>query len=135
MSENKTKPTEESVEAFIHNIESPKRRSDSVAMLQIMREVTGAEPVMWGNIVGFGKNHYKYESGREGDIMAVGFAPRKAALTLYGVLYYEQNVDRIADLGGVTTGKGCIYIKDLSAVNEPVLRELIAASYKLNNNA
>ena len=135
MSENKTKPTEESVDAFIHNIEPPKRRSDSAAMLDIMREVTGVEPVMWGNIVGFGKYHYKYESGREGDTMAVGFAPRKAALTLYGVLYYEQNADRIADLGNVTTGKGCIYIKDLDDVNEPVLRELIAAAYEQNNNA
>lgn len=104
-------------------------------MLKIMRQATGVEPLMWGTMVGFGMHHYKYESGREGDTFAVGFAPRKAALVLYGVLYYEQNADRMTDLGPVTTGKSCIYIKDLGKLNLPLMIQLITRSFAQNNNA
>ena len=135
MAENKTQPTNESVDEFLGKIDNNKRREDSIALVELMHEVTGVKPVLWGNIVGFGKYHYKYASGREGDIMAVGFAPRKQALTIYGVLYYEQNADRMADLGDVQTSKGCIYIKDLNKINMPILRELVAAAYKQNNNS
>jgi hypothetical protein len=91
---------------------------------------------MWGpGIVGFGKQHYKYESGREGDIMAVGFAPRKAALVLYGVIYYEHNREQLEKLGAVTAGKGCLYIKDLDKIDKHTLEKMISDAFVQNNNA
>jgi len=86
MAENKTQPTDVSVEEFLAAVEHPTRRADGVELLEMMREATGHEAVMWGpTIVGFGSYHYKYQTGREGDAPAVGFSPRKANLVLYGV--------------------------------------------------
>jgi len=84
---------------------------------------------MWGpSIVGFGVNHYKYESGREGSICKIGFSPRKAALTLYG-MGIERNAGVVTRLGKHSTGKGCLYIKKLTDVDAGVLDELIAAAW------
>jgi len=94
-----------------------------------MREVTGCEPKMWGpSIVGFGRYHYKYESGREGDWPLTGFSPRKQALTVYimaGFRRYEELLDR---LGKHKTGKSCLYLKRLEDVDLEVLRELVHES-------
>ena len=97
--------------------------------LDIMMEVTGEKPKMWGpSIVGFGSYHYVYASGREGDWPLTGFSPRKQALTLYimaGFGHYDELMSR---LGKHKTGKSCLYVKRLSDIDESVLRELIAAS-------
>ncbi|MDQ3332553.1 MAG: DUF1801 domain-containing protein, partial [Planctomycetota bacterium] len=84
MAENQTQETDASVEAFLESVEHPGRRADSNVLLDLMRRVTGAPPKMWGPaIIGFGKYHYRYDSGREGDMLRVGFSPRKANLALY----------------------------------------------------
>src|SRR5690348_13672933 len=118
------------VQDFIDRIADETMRSDSRALLKIMQEETGETPYMYGpSIVGFGTHHYKYESGREGDTVVVGFSPRKQALTLYGVIFYDQGAGRLAKLGKHTTGKGCLYIKKLADVDEATLREMIHAAY------
>jgi len=71
------------VRAYVGGISSPKRRSDAEMMVDLLRRATGEELRMWGTIVGFGRYHYKYASGREGDSAAAGFAARKAATTLH----------------------------------------------------
>ncbi|MFT4048691.1 MAG: DUF1801 domain-containing protein [Solirubrobacterales bacterium] len=102
-----------------------KRREDALALCSILEAATGVEPVMWGSsIVGFGTLHYKYPSGREGDTPVVGFSPRKAALTIYGLKSYENNAEAVERLGPVTTGKGCVYIKDLAAIDREMLGQL-----------
>ena len=129
MSEPKTIPTDQSVEAFLDGVEHEKKREDSYAILQLMREVTGEDPVMWGDsIVGFGSYHYKYASGREGDWMLTGFSPRKQNLTLYimdGFDEYDALLDR---LGKHKTGKSCLYINKLDDVDHDTLRELVKQS-------
>jgi Domain of unknown function (DU1801) len=131
MAELKTKPTDESVEAFLEGIGDQQRRDDCRAVLRIMKQATRAEPRMWGpSIVGFGDYHYKYASGREADWFLTGFSPRKQALTLYimaGFSRYDELMDR---LGKHKTGKSCLYIKRLSDVDPKVLKELITASVK-----
>ncbi|MDQ1622024.1 MAG: hypothetical protein QOH19_442 [Actinomycetota bacterium] len=88
MAENRTQATGASVEEFLAAVEQPVRRRDGLRLLALMSEITGDEPEMWGpTIVGFGRYHYKYDSGREGDAAAVGFSPRKARLSLYGLTY------------------------------------------------
>jgi predicted GIY-YIG superfamily endonuclease len=84
---------------------------------------------MWGSIVGFGEYHYKYESGREGDSAAAGFAARKAATTVYAVDGIGAHTDLLERLGPHTTGVGCIYIKDLTKVDLAVLEAIISQSY------
>ena len=126
MPENKTKATTSNVGAFIDALTDPTRRSDAKELIQLMQRASGEQPKLWGpSIVGFGTYHYRYESGREGDMPLIGFSPRKAAIVLYSLLGHIQSETLLAKLGKHTTGKGCLYIKKLADVNKPVLETLI----------
>lgn len=125
MSEPKTRPTDASVEAFLDAATPAQRREDGFTLLEIMREITGEQPVMWGpSIVGFGSQPLVYASGREVDWPVVAFSPRKASL----VLYIDHDPDLLARLGKHKLGKGCLYVTKLADVDEAVLREMIARS-------
>ncbi len=115
--------------AFIEGVEHPKRRRDAETLLDLFRRATGQQPHLWKTIVGYGQYHYEYASGRKGDAPAAGFSPRKAATTIYlsdGVGEYE---DQLSKLGPHTTGVGCLYVKDLEAVDLDVLEEIVRSSY------
>lgn len=129
MAENKTKPTSLSVPAFIDAIADPTRRADAKALVGVMQSATGEKPRMWGSsIIGFGSSHYRYESGREGDMPLIGFSPRKAATVLYNVIGSDDSEALLPKLGKHTIGKGCLYIKKLADVNQQVLENMIAKS-------
>ena len=117
------------VRDFIAKVEPERRRRDAETLLELFSRVTEAEPKLWGTIVGFGSYHYKYESGREGDTAAVSFAPRKAASTVYLVDGVGAHTEELARLGPHTTGVGCLYLKDVSAVDLDVLAEIVGSSY------
>ena len=132
MAELKTKETTASVSEFIDKIADLQRREDCRAVADIMRDVTGEEPKMWGSsIVGFGSYHYKYASGREGDWMITGFSPRKGDLTLYIMGGFDSFSDLMKDLGKYKTGKSCLYIKKLADIDIGVLRKLVKKSVNL----
>lgn len=129
MAELKTKPNEASVEAFIEEIENEKKRQEARFILELMQQVTGHAPQMWGDsIIGFGSYHYKYASGREGDWFLTGFSPRKQNLTLYIMAGFEQYNALLEKLGRHTVGKSCLYIKNIEDINPDVLRELVRLS-------
>ncbi len=129
MSELKTKLNDASVQDFLNSVEDEKKRKDSFKILQLMQEITGDEPKMWGNsIVGFGSYHYKYASGKEGDWFLTGFSPRKQSLTLYIMSGFEKYDELLATLGKHSTGKSCLYVKKTEDVDMQVLRELIELS-------
>ena len=131
MAELKTQRNDDSVDDFIAGIENDRKREDAKTLLGMMERVTGEEPHMWGpSIIGFGDQHYKYESGREGDWFKIGFSPRKQNLTLYITDYIPDDDPLMAKLGKYTTGKVCIYIKRLDDVDTDVLEELIDRSVK-----
>jgi hypothetical protein len=118
------------VRAYLDGVTPEKRRRDAEKLLELMSRVTGEPPQLWGSIIGFGQYHYKYASGREGDVAAAGFAPRKAATTVYlvdGIAGYEE---QLKQLGPHTTGVGCLYIKDLDKVDLSVLEDIVAGSYR-----
>jgi hypothetical protein len=128
--QNKTIATDASVEAFLNTIEDERKRKDSFALLELMSDVTGFEPVMWGSsIVGFGSYHYKGASGREGDWMMIGFSPRKANISLYLTSDHQQHADLFRKLGKHSTGVGCVYVKRLDDVDMGVLRQLVVESF------
>lgn len=128
MTENKTRPTDASVEDFLAAAEPERRREDALALDGLFREVTGWTPRLWGpSIVGYGSYHYRYETGREGDFLATGFSPRKANLVLYIMPGYQDYGALLADLGKHKLGKSCLYINRLSDVDEGVMRRLIRA--------
>jgi hypothetical protein len=130
MAENQTPATGASVDEFLAAVEHPVRHRDGLRLLEMMKEITGEEPEMWGpTIVGFGQYHYKYVSGREGDAAAVGFSPRKSSLSLYGLIYGPEAAELLARLGKHKTGAGCLYVNKLEDVDEAVLAELIRAGY------
>jgi hypothetical protein len=130
MTENKTKPTSASVDAFIAAIENPRRRADALTTLAIYKEVTGLQPVMWGpSIIGFGSIHYAYETGREGDMPAAAFSPRKANMTFYVGDEFEGAQELYARLGKYKKSVACLYINKLDDVDRAVLREIIARQY------
>ena len=127
MAENKTKQNNQSVDTFLKSIPDERKRKDSFIILEMMKKATKEEPMMWGDsIVGFGKYHYKYESGREGDWFLTGFSPRKQNLTLYSMYGFEKNADLMQKLGKYKTGKGCLYINRLEDINLSVLSQLVA---------
>ena len=129
MAENKTQRNDGDVLAYLESVSNKRRREDSLIMLQLMEEVTGEPAEMWGtSIVGFGSYHYRYASGREGDMMLTGFAPRKAALTLYIMGGHERYDELMAKLGKHRTGSSCVYINKLADVDLDVLRALISES-------
>lgn len=131
MADNKTQVTGVSADDFIAALEHPVRRKDGERLRALMAELTGQEPEMWGpTIVGFGRMHYRYATGREGDTAAVGFAPRKASLSLYGLTNAPESVALLDRLGKHKTGAGCLYINKLADVDEAVLAELISLGYR-----
>jgi hypothetical protein len=131
MSENKTKPTRNSVTVFLNKIKDKQVRDDCFVILEMMEKVSKCEPVMWGSaIVGFGTYHYVYESGREGDMILIGFSPRKQHISIYlrgGLKKVEEELPR---LGKHKTGGGCLYINSLSDVNAGVLKKIFAKAFK-----
>jgi|SRR6056297_869589 len=126
---NKTRPEDASVAAFIEAIEDPDRRADCARIAAIMAKATGAPAVMWGkSMVGFGRYHYRYESGREGDWFLTGFSPRKSSISLYIMSGFDRFDSLLHDLGNHKTGKSCLYVKWLADIDEAVLVELIGES-------
>jgi len=129
MADNKTKPTLVDVSAFIDALPDENRRADAKALVKLMRSATGEKPAMWGpSIIGFGSYHYKYESGREGDMPLAGFSPRKAATVIYNMTGFSDSEPLRARLGKHTTGGGCLYIKKLADVDQKVLETMILKS-------
>lgn len=129
MTENKTRPTDQNVTDFLSGVDHKTRREDSFALLEMMEEITGEDAVLWGSIVGFGSYHYKYESGREGDMPLIGFSPRKQSMTLYIMPGFGEYEEMLADLGKHKIGKACLYVNKLTDVDNTVLRGLIKRSY------
>ena len=131
MAELKTKPTAESVSAFIEKISDQTRREDCQAVIEMMKAVTKEDPEMWGpSIVGFGRYRQKYADGREAEWMITGFSPRKGDLTLYIMGGFESFPDLMKRLGKHKTAKSCLYIKKLADVDLKVLKELVKKSVK-----
>jgi predicted GIY-YIG superfamily endonuclease len=129
MAESKTKQTTVSAAQFIAKVPDASQRADAETLVRIFQRATGEQPVMWGpSIVGFGKYHYVYESGREGDMCLAGFSPRSAALALYVLSGATGEDALLARLGKHTTGKGCLYVKRVADVDEKVLEELVRVS-------
>ncbi len=136
--ENKTKATEVCVADFIAAQPDERRREEAAVIDAMHRRVTGCAPQMWGpSIIGYGSYHYKYDSGREGDMCRGGFSPRKAALTVYLMGNYcdrQAEVDDLfARLGKHSLGKSCLYIKKLADVDLDVLERLVAISWEVMN--
>lgn len=126
MAELKTKKTAADVKGFLAGIADEQQCADATKVVKLMQKLTGAKPVLWGpSIVGFGDYRYVYDSGREMDWFVVGFSPRKAALTFYGM---AGEAELLKTLGKHKTGKGCVYIKKLEDVDLAVLGELIKRS-------
>ena len=126
---NKTQPTTADVGAYLDAITDPERRRDCEALVALMSRVTGAPPTMWGTgIVGFGQYHYRYDSGREGDMCATGFASRKGDISIYLVADGTDQPALLQQLGRHKRGKACLYVRRLSEVDTGVLEQLVRQS-------
>jgi hypothetical protein len=130
VAELKTKPTDESVTAFLNGITDESRRSECLTIVKLMKKATRSAPKMWGpSIIGFGDYRCRYPSGRELDWFMVGFSPRKQALTLY-LMGQGRSADLLKKLGKYKTGKSCLYIKSLQDIDLAVLSELVKQTVK-----
>ncbi|MGR3761867.1 DUF1801 domain-containing protein [Roseobacteraceae bacterium NS-SX3] len=131
MSANKTVPTGASVEDFLAAVEPARKAGEAQQLDALFRRVTGFEPQMWGpSIVGYGRYHYVYKTGREGDFLATGFSPRKANFSLYIMPGYQNYGGILTRLGKHKLGKSCLYVNKLADIDLAVLEELIAAGLK-----
>jgi hypothetical protein len=131
MTDAKTKPSDKKVEEFLNKVEDPTIKDDSFKILKLMQEVTQEEPIIWGGrIVGFGKHHYKYSSGIEGDSFLTGFTPQNQKLTLYIMPGFDNYDELLNKLGTFKKGKSCLYIDNLKDINMDILKEIITKSVK-----
>ena len=129
MAANKTIANDTSVNAFIDTVEDERKRADSHELIELMRTITGHEPKLWGSsLVGFDSYHYRYASGREGDFFITGFSPRKTALAIYIMPGFDDYAEQLQRLGPHKTGKSCLYVKNLDAIDRDVLEEIIRDS-------
>ncbi len=132
MAENKTQPTDASVEDFLDAATPARRRDDGKALAEIFRDVTGTEPVMWGpSIVGYGSYRYVSPANprNQGNWPKTGFSPRKAQLSIYGIKDLPEGAALLPSLGRYTEGAGCVYVKKLDDIDLDVLRRLIAIAW------
>ena len=127
----KTQPNDADVDAFLESVENERRRRDAVAVRDMMTRISGTEPRMWGSsIVGFGEYRYTNGSGKQASWMKIGFSPRKQALTLYIMDGFDSYDSLLDELGPHSTGRACLYLKDLDKIDQDVLEALIAASFR-----
>ncbi len=128
MAEQKTKPTEQTVTSFLESVPDEQVKKDCFDLVKLMEKATGFPPKMWGtSIVGFGQYHYKYESGHEGYSCLAGFSPRKQNISLY-VMGFDKRPTLLDKLGKHKAGKGCLYVKKLSDIDQQVLEQLVKDS-------
>lgn len=128
MSDNKTQPTHQPPEDYIASVTPERRRAEGEILLRLFAGVTGFEPRMWGaSIIGYGRYHYVYDSGREGDFLATGFSPRKAKISIYIMPGYRDYGAILDRLGKHALGKSCLYVNKLEDIDLDVLAELIRA--------
>ena len=132
MAENKTQPTDASVDEFLDAATPARRRDDGKVLAEVFREVTGAEPVMWGpSLVGYGSYRYVSPANprNHGDWPKTGFSPRKAQLSIYGLKDLPEGAALLPELGTYTEGAGCVYVRKLEDIDLDVLRRLIAIAW------
>jgi hypothetical protein len=129
MSDAKTRPTDQSVEAFLSSVEDPAKQADCRQLVSIMSKVTKSSPVLWGDsLVGFGVYHYRYASGHEGDWPLTAFAPRKQGLAIYSNCSLESEGELLQRLGKFKHGKSCLNVRSLEDIDLKVLAQLIRNS-------
>ena len=132
MAENQTRQTGASVSAFLAKVKDKQKRADCLALVEMMQEASGEKAAMWGPaIVGFGSVHYKYASGREGDMPVIGFSPRVQNLTLYIGGGFENRKELLGKLGKFKTSKVCLYVKRLDDLHLATLKKLMRESVKM----
>lgn len=119
------------VKTFISSLDNERRKSDCLTLLPILEDVSGYKPFLMGSIVGFGKYHYKYDSGREGDSMVIGFSPRKQNLVIYIMPGFDNFTGLLKDIGQHKLGKSCLYINKLADIDLAVFKELAGLSVQL----
>lgn len=131
MAEIKTRPTGVDVTAFLEAVPDERRRAEGHEMRELMERVTGEPATMWGpTMVGFGSKPYTVTTGTN-EMFVLGFSPRKSALTVYGVYNDDAPADPLfEELGPHTTGKGCLYLKRLDAVDRDVLERLVRQAWE-----
>lgn len=131
--ENKTKPTDRDIVDFIASLPE-KQQADAEMLVEIMEEISGELPVLWGNkIVGFGSFHYKSKSGREGEWMRLGFAPGTGRFSLYLTFDAAELTSKVKDLGKYKIGKGCVYINKLADIDLEKLKQLVRIANTAKN--
>lgn len=128
--QNKTQPVTVSFKAYVDALPNEAQKKEARILAKLFKETTGMKPVLWGNIVGFGSYHFKYDSGREGDFLATGFALRKSGPTLYVMPGYQDYGDLLKKLGPHKLGKSCLYLKSLEDIDTKVLQQLIKTGLK-----
>lgn len=133
MADNKTRPTTTTIDAFLRTV-SDKRRIEAIQLIDIFKTISGLNPLMWGpSIIGFGNKHYKYESGREGDVPQISFSPRKNAVTIYFLEGFNEYGEELNELGKFKNSSSCLYVNKIDDINIDVLIIMLEKSFKKNS--
>lgn len=127
----KTHPTTVAPADFIRSLPWPRRVEQGLELLELFTRVTGEQPVMWGpSMIGYGQVHYRYATGREGDTFRIGFSPRKASISLYGLQNHPRSEELLQRLGKHRAAVSCLYVNQLHDVDRHVLVEVITHAWE-----
>lgn len=127
---NKTTQTKQDVLAYIQSLESEQQQKESMTLIELLTRITGHPPKMWGStIIGFDKYTYIYKTGREGEHLKIGFAPRKGKMSIYLMTGAENHKEDLDRMGPYKTGKSCLYIKTLNTIDLSILEKVCTDSY------
>jgi hypothetical protein len=120
-----------SVKDYIASLNDEQTIKDSHVLVEMMQRISGHEPKLWNaGTLGFDTYHYKYDSGREGDGLVIGFYPRKGKITVYLMDGTARYSELLGTLGKHTTTGYCLYMKRLSDIELPILEKVVRQSYE-----
>ncbi len=126
MSYLQTKENDANVVAFLSAIEEDVKKQDCLKLVESLERISGFKAKMWGNkMVGFGNYTYKTKAGKEGEWFLIGFSPTKSTISLHLMFGLEDESVLLEKLGKHKLGKGCLYIKTLSDIDESILEKIM----------
>jgi hypothetical protein len=129
MADNKTKPTDASVEDYIASRANAQQHADCRELMALFKRITRQPPRMWGpSMVGYGSYRYTYDSGRTSEAPWACFAIRGRELVIYLEADGEKQRSLLAKLGTHKMTKCCLYFKQLADLDTSVLEKLVVGS-------
>lgn len=122
------KTTAKTAEEYIELLDEP-RKSQLKELHELIRKtVPKLKPAIALGMIMYGKFHYKYKSGREGDWYVIALASQKNYISLYvcatdGKKYVAEKYKK--QLPKADIGRSCIRFKKIEDIDLPLIKKIL----------